>query len=263
MIKKASPVSLFAFALFAIVSFAPSASADHSWGGYHWAHSSAPLSLKLGDNVSAKWDQYLGLASSDWSASSVLGTAVVAGRTNPKNCRAVSGRVEVCSGRYGGTGWLGIASVWVSGSHITQGTVKLNDTYFDTAKYNTPAWRKYVACQEIGHTFGLDHQDEAFSNANLGTCMDYTNDPSGSSLGQLSNEHPNAHDYGMLESIYSHLDSGTTASRAPASSGQEVDYSDPSTWGTRIREARHGRSSIYERDLGRGGKVFTFVTWAD
>jgi hypothetical protein len=39
-------------------------------------------------------------------------------------------------------------------------------------------------CQEVGHTFGLDHQDENFNNTNLGTCMDYTNDPS-------TNQHPN------------------------------------------------------------------------
>jgi hypothetical protein len=58
---------------------------------------------------------------------------------------------------------------------------------------------------EIGHTFGLDHQDENFSNPNLGTCMDYTSDPDGP-----SNEHPNAHDDQQLETIYAHLDASTT-----------------------------------------------------
>lgn len=37
--------------------------------------------------------------------------------------------------------------------------------------------RCLVTCQEVGHTFGLDHRDENFDNGNLGTCMDYTNDP--------------------------------------------------------------------------------------
>lgn len=37
--------------------------------------------------------------------------------------------------------WLGVAQVWVSGAHITHGTVKGNDTYFLTVAYNTPAWR--------------------------------------------------------------------------------------------------------------------------
>jgi hypothetical protein len=45
-----------------------------------------------------------------------------------------------------------------------------------------------VSCQEVGHTLGLDHQDENFNNANLGTCMDYKNN-------QSTNQHPNKHDY--------------------------------------------------------------------
>ena len=64
-------------------------------------------------------------------------------------------------------------------THITQAITKLNDTYFNTAAYNTPAWRRLVTCQEIAHNFGLDHQDEAFDNPNLGLCMDYTSDPGG------------------------------------------------------------------------------------
>ena len=88
----------------------------------------------------------------------------------------------------------------------------MNDTYFNTHKYNTPAWRQMVMCQEVGHTFGLDHQDENFDNANLGTCMDYTNDPS-------TNQHPNQHDYDELALIYKHLDSTTTVGTASAASG--------------------------------------------
>src|SRR4030095_6084444 len=111
--------------------------------------------------------------------------------------------VEVCNGSYGNNGWLGIAQIWVSGKHITQGSVRLNDTYFDTPKYNTDAWRQLVVCQEVGHTFGLDHQDEDFDNRPLGTCMDYSNDPT-------PNQHPDQHDYDELAIIYSHLDSTST-----------------------------------------------------
>jgi hypothetical protein len=106
----------------------------------------------------------------------------------------------VCNAKYGNNGWLGIASIWISGSHITQGTVKMNDTYFNTATYNKPSWKQMVLCQEIGHTFGLDHQDENFNNQNLGTCMDYSNDPARDD-GQGNNLHPNAHDYNQLAHI--------------------------------------------------------------
>src|SRR5260221_217745 len=130
--------------LVALGSVTTMAYASHSWGGYHWARQANPFTIKLGDNVSTAWDAYLAGASTDWSKSNVLDTTVVAGSSNPKNCRPTSGRVEVCDNTYGNNGWLGIASIWASGTHITQGTVKLNDTYFNTPKYNTAAWRQFV-----------------------------------------------------------------------------------------------------------------------
>lgn len=109
-------------------------------------------------------------------------------------------------------------------------------------------------CQEIGHTFGLDHQDEDFNNPNLGTCMDYTSDPDG----PPSNEHPNAHDYEQLEAIYSHLDPFTTISQLVSRS--QNNGSDE--WGKSLRKDKEGKTSVYERDLGKGEKLFTFVLWA-
>jgi hypothetical protein len=235
---------------------APQVLATHSWAGYHWARTANPFTVKLGDNVSSAWDPYLATASADWSLSSVMDTFVVPG-LGGRTCKPTVGRVEVCNAKYGKNGWLGIASVWASGTHITQGTVKLNDTYFSTATYNTPAWKNLVTCQEVGHTFGLDHQDEIFANANLGTCMDYTNDPT-------SNQHPNQHDYDMLDEIYAHLDATSTLSSSVAASrGQDVDHGDPSTWGKEIRRSADGRSSLHARDLGNGQQVFTFVIWTD
>ena len=251
------------------------ASANHSWGGYHWARTANPFPLKLGDNLSTAWKTYFGTASSDWSLSTVLDAGIVPG-ANLKNCRPVSGRVEVCNKTYGNTGWLGIAQIWVSGLHITQGAVKVNDTYFNTSTYNTPAWRQFVICQEVGHTFGLDHQDEIFSNVNLGTCMDYTNAPAGGIVNNFnygsSNEHPNTHDYDELGIIYSHFDSFTSAlssvfsnkSSGPvlAKDGIDgIDVSNEKEWGKSIRESSDKKTSVFERDLGKGNKVFTFVIW--
>src|SRR5512132_2141493 len=86
--------------VFALAAFPASVSANHSWGGYHWARTSNPFTIKLGDNVSGAWDQMLVIASNDWSQSNVLDTTVVAGGTRPKSCRATAGRVEVCSANY-------------------------------------------------------------------------------------------------------------------------------------------------------------------
>ncbi|OGJ61488.1 hypothetical protein A3C37_04155 [Candidatus Peribacteria bacterium RIFCSPHIGHO2_02_FULL_53_20] len=238
-----------------VLLFSTTASALHSWGSYHWARTSNPFTVKLGDNLSAAWDPYLATTSADWSVSAVLDTNIVTGQGR-KNCRATNGRVEVCNAKYGNNGWLGIAQVWVSGTHITQGTVKVNDTYFNKPVYNTTAWKNLVLCQEVGHTFGLDHQDENFSNVNLGTCMDYSNDPT-------PNQHPNIHDYEQLEIIYAHLDTTTTLASNTAQTGQDIDVSDPPAWGKAIEHDSKGRPSKFERDLGNGRKVHTFVVWAD
>ena len=243
------------------IAFAVTSSADHSWANYHWARTSNPFTLKVGDNVSSAWDAYLDEAIADWNQSAVLILAKVAGGTRPKNCRPTAGRIEACNARYGNTGWLGIAQIWISGSHITQAITKLNDTYYDTPNYNTPAWRRLVMCQEIAHDFGLDHQDENFSNPNLGSCMDYTNNPEG-------NEHPNQHDYEQLEIIYGHLDSTTTIGQSSLPSAMppamgNIEFENPGQWGRLVRSNGNGRVQVFEQDFGKGHKVITHVFWAD
>ena len=234
-----------------------SAQANHSWAGYHWARTANPFTVKLGDNVSSQWDSSLAGASSDWSKSTVLDTTIVAGTVRPKSCKATSGMVQVCNSTYGNTGWLGVASISITGgTHITQGAVKLKDTYCNTATYNTPAWRNLVTCQEVGHTFGLDHQDENFNNPNLGTCMDYTNDPS-------TNQHPNQHDYDELVTIYSHLDSTTTVGMAAPTNGRAADAGNtPASWGREVEGSRAAGHSTFVRNDGNGNYLVTFVTWA-
>jgi hypothetical protein len=256
-------------ALAASVALVGTALATHSWGNYHWARSSNPLKLDVGDNVSSKWTEYLNGAISDWSQSTVIDLTKVAGAGNPKRCGAVSGRIEACSERYGNTGWLGIAQIWASGDHITQATTKVNDFYFDTSTYNTPAWRRLVMCQEIAHDFGLDHQDEEFNNANLGSCMDYTNDPDGGPGGasetDLSNEHPNSHDYAQLESMYGgHTDGGSGGgggggSGCPGNSKKcqgGLDKAPP------FSQASRANGDLYVDDLGNGVRRITHVFWA-
>lgn len=233
--------------------------ADHSWGTYHWARQSSPFTLQVGDNVDGTWDVYLDEAIYDWSLSRVLNLTEVAGGANPKNCRPTIGRIEVCNSKYGRNGWLGLAQIWASGDHITQAVSKLNDTYFDTADYNTPAWRQLVMCQEIAHDFGLDHQDEAFGNKNLGTCMDYTSNPEG----PPSNLSPNKHDFDQLEIMYAHLDGATTVGQTTTGRGALPSQIDRDQFGRLVRSTNGGRTELYELDLGRGQRVFTHVIWAE
>ena len=226
--------------------------ANHSWGGYHWARTSNPFTVKLGNNVTSQWTSFLNTASADWTNSAVLDTTIVAGGSQRSRCNSSKGRVEVCNYEYGTTGWLGIASISINGEHITAGTVKLNDTYYAQAQYNTPAWRALVMCQEVGHTFGLAHQDENFGNANLNTCMDYTNLPD-------SNQHPNTHDYDQLVSIYSHVDTTTTVQSAVPT--QALDQL--TELGELVDTRGQGHIQTFVHDFGPDLKVISDVFWIE
>jgi hypothetical protein len=257
------------------IGLVTSLSANHSWGGYHWARTSNPLKLKIGNNLTGAWststDNYLATAVQDWN-NFPLELSLVAGGSS-RNCRPTAGRIEVCNAKYGNNGWLGIAQIWISGGeHITQAVTKLNDTYFNTPTYNTAPWRQFVVCQEVGHDFGLDHQNETFDDANKGSCMDYTNDPDGGAGGASpndpSNEHPDAHDFEQLRAIYYHPDDTTTAGAAKLPSAMPpamglIDFDSPGQWGRLVSGSRNGRSETYELDFGGGNKVVTHVFWAD
>jgi hypothetical protein len=126
--------------------------------------------------------------------------------------------VQVCNGNYGASGWLGYAYVWLSGGFIVQATVKLNDYYFNSAKYNTDAWQQMTICQEIGHTLGLAHTNTSKGDLNTGSCMDYTNDPTGTkgTNGTLANVAPNSVDFAALDGIYANLDSSQLSYTKPS-----------------------------------------------
>ncbi len=236
-----------------------SAQATHSWGSYHWARTSNPFTIKVIDSMTPSWDGKLDTAIKDWDKSSVIDVVKEDGDSSNKTrkrCAAVTGKVRACNATYGNNGWLGVAQIWAQGNHIVKGTAKMNDSYLASSNYYEPN-RQHVICQEIGHVWGLDHQDE--SGADLNTCMDYSD--------ALDNPHPNAHDYDQLDTIYAYLDSTSTiassaAASASADASANADASAEANWGTKVFESADGRVALFVRDLGRGLKVFTHVLWA-
>lgn len=220
--------------------------ANHSWNNYHWARTGNPFTLKVVDSNTSDWDDNQVRAISDWSKSTVMDLAREAGDDSMKSrkrCPMVSGKIRSCNASYGNNGWLGLASIYVSGGHITQGSAKMNDSYFSSPTYDETA-RQQVMCQEIGHTFGLTHQDE--SGADLNTCMDYSN--------ALDNPSPNEHDYDQLVTIYSHTDSSTTIGASVGTLPDAV----PS-WAPATQKAQ----SVYVDQLEDGTELVTFVLWAN
>lgn len=236
----------------------------HSWGNYHWAHNQSQFTLKIGDNLTtAAWKDLLRKASADWNNPTAFGatstpilTNVIPGTSGSK-CRMVPGTTQVCNGKYGRNGWLGLASINISGDHITQGSAKMNDTYFSMSTYNNPNERRHVICQELAHTYGLDHQSEDGSSQN--SCMDYFSN-TGANATSTQSTTPNAHDFEQLNSIYAHLDPTTTVAPALASAASDV-TDDPKSWGELKRQSKDGHGSTYQRKNRDGSITLTHVFW--
>lgn len=251
-------------AFFAVIIFPINSYASHSWGGYHWARTSNPFTLKVVDSNTAEWQSYFNTSNSDWSSSSVLNLASEPGNESSnarKRCVMITGKIHSCNAAYGNNGWLGLASINITGGvHITQGSSKMNDSYFSTSTYNNPNERLHVMCQEIGHTFGLDHQSTDGSSQN--SCMDYFSN-TGANAGSTLSTHPNTHDYDMLASIYGHTDSSTTIGFAASSQipATEEVTNEPTSWGYLVSQSVNGRSSTYERTHSNGSKTVTHVFW--
>jgi predicted Zn-dependent protease len=93
---------------------------------------------------------------------------------------------------YGNNGWLGLGTIYVSGCVITRATSKLNDSYLRNTSRYSQTNVNHVACQEVGHTFGLDHNRSATN-----TCM---NDQVLTAGNQI-----NQHDKDQLASIYANI----------------------------------------------------------
>jgi len=256
-------VSIMATILFAVMIFPIGASATHSWGNYHWARTSNPFTLTVVDSNTADWQTYLNTSNSDWTQSTVLDLAAEQGNEASnarKRCVMITGKIHSCNAAYGFNGWLGLASINITGGvHITQGSSKMNDSYFSSSTYNNPNEKLHVMCQEIGHTFGLGHTSEDGSSQN--TCMDYFSNTGANATSTLST-HPNQHDYDQLASIYAHLDSTTTVGFSAFAANQFGDDPDaPHNWGRLVSQSANGRSSYYELDHGNGNKIARHVFW--
>lgn len=254
-----------------VISAVPSL-ASHSWSDYHWERTDIEVAIPVIDNTTGVWQQsspfgsgnYVSVANADWNNSDYLNSPLSSGNADP-SCPLRLSEIHVCNDAYGDTGWVGIASISVSRgrySHIVAGVTKLNDTYFDLPYYNTDTWRQLVTCQEIGHDYGLGHQNEDFNTDVTNSCMEYTSQPSG-------NERPDGHDYEMLNLIYSHSHGGGDTSgpgRGGGNGGAKgkklgLVGNTPAEWGTPIGGDAQGRPNVYRREMN-GYEIITHVTWA-
>lgn len=193
---------------------AAAALAGNIWNGYHWAdvdgdHTDNSISLTLVDHIDPYQDEdVFDAVLRGWNRASngnkgplTLNVAVAGSGpcdADPTDAKLadIKDEIHVCNREYGVNGWLGLAQIWLnSDGHIQGGVALLNDSYLlgENPAYNNKNARQHVLCQEIGHTFGLDHQKSRKQQ----TCM---NDRWG--LRDDNFVGPNAHDFETLIAIY-------------------------------------------------------------
>lgn len=172
-------------ALGAMLTLAASATADHSWNGYHWPDNN--LAPTVVDKTSSSLFD-VPAAVAEWRD---LGTPIAPQMTSG------NGDVDVVVKRMNAN-WLGVARISVDGAgHIQAGRVELNRLYLNSLTFDE--W-DHVVCQELGHIWGLHHNfDGAEGGTPDDTCMN-------SSLYLGDYPAPNIHDAEQLNAIYGHTD---------------------------------------------------------
>lgn len=173
----------------------------HVWNGYHFGHDNLrPVVVNISSYT-------LDLAAWNIEGSPIFLRATGEGFT-----------ITVRDGGDAGSGWLGLASVWVDANgHILRAEVTMNTALL--ARYG-PRVAAHVLAQELGHLMGLDHQRGADDSA-MDDCQGRG---SGwlACLDSVEGMTPNAHDFEQLRQIYEHVTGDLTP---PACTGQMVVHS--------------------------------------
>ena len=147
---------------------------------YRWRSNNGKGGLKLEilNALDDDWQPFFAQAVSDWESGTPDALSLSTTQVSVESaCSQVEGKMKVCNGNYGDTGWRGINElILTSTKKIVSSVAKMNTFYLDRRASNDD--KQYTMCHEIGHGFGLPHTDENFMNNALGNCLDYSNNPS-------------------------------------------------------------------------------------
>lgn len=161
--------------LYANVQAASASRLPHNWWAWHWDKSTIYVAVW-------SYQSQARAAIRDWNDMTDLRLPELSSHTN----------ISVWGANYGATGWGGLASIesyswdwhcwwWCKIDHAH---ARFNSYYSGWNSW----WARGVFCQEVGHTFGLDHN-------NSGGCM---------GLGYYagSSNRPSSHDVSDVNSKY-------------------------------------------------------------
>jgi hypothetical protein len=138
------------------------------------------LELIVENALDQRWTPYLEEYVTRWSDGydSIVPLSLQIDRIEiDPTCKPSLGKLKVCNGNYGDTGWRGIniALIDDTDQFIRHSVIQFNDYYtnevdltpWKAIKYgdfwgqlNDESQLKYTMCHELGHGFGLPHTDE-------------------------------------------------------------------------------------------------------
>jgi len=183
------------------------------------------ISLEIVNACEDKWTDFLNTAVQNWDNGFPLDplTLSISRASYDPVCEAITGKIKVCNADYGDTRWRGLNELMLNKqtNTIVSSTAKMNEFYLSTESDDQ---KLYTMCHEMGHGFGLPHWDEDFFNEDMGTCMDYTNNPG-------ANKKPDASNFLFLAQIYGGVNI-TTGQAVPASAVMSGDEEGPRTSNT-------------------------------
>ena len=157
-------------------------------GAIRWASNGRGLDLEILNALEEKWYAVFNEAVANWDVGAPIDSLTLTTKKVDYDmvCTPVPQTLKVCNGNYGNTRWRGLNEVLLNRrtNVIVSSTAKMNEYYLADESYDQ--WL-YTMCHEMGHGFGLPHWDEDFLNADMGNCMDYTQNPGANKLPDESN----------------------------------------------------------------------------
>jgi len=156
-----------------VLDEAPSQSGTKWWNNYHWDKSTVRI---LVNTTSASRTPSLRAANA-WGVTDL-------------NIRSSSEHSDISlfDGNYGDNGWRGLASPWVNGNgEFTHCHARLNRYYTSPPAGKTTAWRwEGTYCMELGHCFGLAHDQTKGCMNGFAMNGGYANTPSTDNIAAIN-----------------------------------------------------------------------------
>lgn len=139
------------------------------------------LHLTIENNLNLRWTRYLEEYVIGWNAGydAIIPLSLQVERVEfDPLCKPSLGKLKVCNGNYGDTGWRGInIALTDKDNRIQHSVIQFNDYYAENDDKSRNPWKvikysdfwgqmdgesqlKYTMCHELGHGFGLAHSDE-------------------------------------------------------------------------------------------------------